>query len=113
MTRRDQSRDSQVLLARHIESASLTASRLGAGRESNLHRFHGGFTEPGRDSLDAANAPLAIAGASAAIDHFSAALVPSELEREAATIARLMVSDDYREGLAAFAGRRPPTFVGR
>jgi 2-(1,2-epoxy-1,2-dihydrophenyl)acetyl-CoA isomerase len=36
-----------------------------------------------------------------------------ELERQAGTMRRLGFTEDYREGVAAFLGKRPPKFVGK
>jgi enoyl-CoA hydratase/carnithine racemase len=62
-------------------------------------------------ALLSANAPLAVRGMKQSLDEIAGgAFDPARLrEREAACAA----SDDLREGLAAFAERRTPTFHGR
>jgi enoyl-CoA hydratase/carnithine racemase len=60
----------------------------------------------------AAGPPLALAGIKAMLARWPAD--PREiLEREVDMQARLMDTDDFAEGIAAFAARRKPVFRGR
>jgi enoyl-CoA hydratase/carnithine racemase len=59
----------------------------------------------------AMNAPLAVGGMKRSLDEVAAGLVDEARVRERE--ARCATSDDLREGLAAFAERRPPRFNGR
>src|SRR5690606_26144894 len=61
----------------------------------------------------AASAPLSIAGAKLVLDALAAGTVAAQAHEIEAVIARAMDSADYREGQAAFAGKRAPRFVGQ
>ncbi|WP_374445825.1 enoyl-CoA hydratase/isomerase family protein [Stella sp.] len=61
----------------------------------------------------AASAPLSIAGAKLVLDALAAGTVEAQAHEIEAVIARAMDSADYREGQAAFAGKRAPRFVGQ
>jgi enoyl-CoA hydratase len=60
-----------------------------------------------------ANAPVAVALAKDAVDR-GAELTTAEAVRHAErNLARLLETNDLREGITAFLERRPPRFVGR
>jgi len=61
----------------------------------------------------AANAPLGVRWAKRAIDRGGDAGLAAGLAIEAAAAMAVLASDDYQEGLAAFAERRAPHFTGR
>lgn len=58
----------------------------------------------------AANSPLALAYAKAAVDMASETTLDQGLRYETAAIRTTLASDDYAEGLAAFAEKRKPEF---
>jgi len=58
----------------------------------------------------AANSPLALAYAKAAVDLASEMVIEQGLRYETAAIRATLSSEDYRIGLAAFAERRAPEF---
>ncbi|MFC4958236.1 enoyl-CoA hydratase/isomerase family protein [Streptomyces mauvecolor] len=61
----------------------------------------------------AANAPLAVRSVKRDIDAFADAGLAAALDRTALSAALTLTSDDAREGYAAKADRRPPTFDGK
>jgi enoyl-CoA hydratase len=61
----------------------------------------------------AANAPLTIAAAKAAIREASRAPDRRDVARVEAMVEACFRSEDYREGQRAFAEKRPPVFTGR
>lgn len=61
----------------------------------------------------AANAPLAVGAAKHAIDEGAAHPLDVALEVERKHYATLLHTEDRREGLRAFAEKRPPSFKGR
>ena len=61
----------------------------------------------------AANAPLTVAAAKAAIREARRAPEQRELARVEAMVEACFQSADYREGQRAFAEKRPPAFTGR
>lgn len=58
----------------------------------------------------AANSPLALAYAKAAVDLASETAIEQGLRYETAAIRATLASEDYGIGLAAFADKRPPEF---
>jgi enoyl-CoA hydratase/carnithine racemase len=58
----------------------------------------------------AANSPLALAYAKAAVDLASETTIEQGLRYETAAIRATLSSEDYKIGLAAFAQKRPPEF---
>ena len=58
----------------------------------------------------AANSPLALAYAKAAVDLASETTIEQGLRYETAAIRATLSSEDYKIGLAAFAEKRPPEF---
>lgn len=98
----------------------LTAENLSAERAERLG-FVNLLTEPGH-ALDGAlalaekicaNAPLAVREALALVNHEVAGDEEPIWERSHAAHARLLASEDVREGITAFFERRPPTWRGR
>ncbi|WP_234386610.1 enoyl-CoA hydratase/isomerase family protein [Streptomyces sp. ERV7] len=61
----------------------------------------------------AANAPLAVRAVKRNIDAFADAGLAEALDRTAMSAALTLTSEDAREGYAAKAARRPPTFDGK
>jgi enoyl-CoA hydratase/carnithine racemase len=60
-----------------------------------------------------ANGPLAVRLAKRLIDEGLEASLPAALSLEMDATAHLFVTDDGRDGVAAFAARRPPRFTGK
>lgn len=60
-----------------------------------------------------ANAPLSIAGAKLVLEALASGTADARTHEIDAVIARAMDSTDYREGAAAFTGKRVPRFVGQ
>lgn len=60
-----------------------------------------------------ANAPLSIAGAKLVLEALASGTADARAGEINAFIARAMDSTDYREGAAAFTGKRSPRFLGR
>ena len=61
----------------------------------------------------AANAPLTVAAAKAAIREAARPPQSHDLARVEAMIEACFRSEDYQEGQRAFAAKRPPVFSGR
>ncbi|WP_327351670.1 enoyl-CoA hydratase/isomerase family protein [Streptomyces sp. NBC_01304] len=61
----------------------------------------------------AANAPLAVQGIKRDIDAYADTGLAEALDRTAMTAALTLTSEDSREGYAAKAKRRPPSFEGK
>jgi enoyl-CoA hydratase len=61
----------------------------------------------------AGNAPLAVRDTKAAIRRGLALDVRAAAHAEAHVQAASLVTDDAREGIAAFLAKRPPKFTGR
>jgi enoyl-CoA hydratase/carnithine racemase len=59
----------------------------------------------------AANAPLTLRALKAALGHVSG--MRQSMERVTALIADCYASDDFRNAVAAFLDKKPPTFTGR
>jgi enoyl-CoA hydratase/carnithine racemase len=58
-------------------------------------------------------APLAVTGSKRLLDEAPRAELERALDRELDLCARLFETEDAREGLAAFLGKRPPSYQGR
>jgi enoyl-CoA hydratase/carnithine racemase len=58
------------------------------------------------------NAPLTVAACKFAITQTQLAREQRDVNRMAEMVERCFRSEDYREGQAAFAGKRPPRFTG-
>jgi enoyl-CoA hydratase/carnithine racemase len=61
----------------------------------------------------AAHSPLAVAASLAAVSRGLNLPIDEGLAVEAAAFARMLPTEDFREGIAAFRERRPPQFAGR
>ena len=72
------------------------------------------WSPPARDRAAeiAANAPLAVRSVKRDIDAFADAGLAEALDRTALAAALTLTSEDAREGYAAKAARRPPSFEG-
>jgi enoyl-CoA hydratase/carnithine racemase len=98
-----------IFTGRHVKADE--ALRLGlANRVEPADRLHEAAGELA--ATIAANAPLAVAYAKQAIEVAAEGSIAAGLEYESAAIRVLFGSDDYAEGLASFAERRPPRFTG-
>ena len=85
---------------------------MGAGRRNALRRS---CSRPGRRGalrVLRQAATLALAETKAAVNAASVD-VEAALAREEAGQLRLMATEDYREGVAAFLAKRPAEFTGR
>ena len=60
----------------------------------------------------ALNAPISMRLAKQLLDRADSAAPPEVLSLEAEALAECMASEDWREGLAAFARQRPPVYRG-
>lgn len=94
-----------------------TARRLGASEALEMGILSRMI--PAEELVDAAqqiagataqNSPLALAYAKASIDIGMETSIEQGLRFETAAIRTTLTSEDYREGLAAFAEKRPPEF---
>ena len=61
----------------------------------------------------ASKAPLALAAAKRCVNVGAESAMPVALEHELAEFLLLFASDDQKEGMAAFLGKRPPEWRGR
>jgi enoyl-CoA hydratase/carnithine racemase len=113
-------RVARVLPANVARELLLTGERLDAVRAERLG-FVNVLTEPGR-ALDAAiglagkvceNAPLAVRESLAIVNGEINGDESGDWERSHAAHARLIQSEDMREGVSAFFERRSPTWQAR
>jgi enoyl-CoA hydratase len=113
-------RVARMLPANVAREMLLTGDSLTAERAERLG-FVNQLVDPGQ-ALAAAialaericsNAPLAVREALALVNHEIAGDEEPIWERSHAAHARLLASDDVREGITAFFERRPPTWRGR
>lgn len=113
-------RVARMLPANVAREMLLTGDDLPAERAERLG-FVNLLTEPGGALAGAlamaericTNAPLAIREALAIVNHEIAGDEEPIWERSHAAHARLLASEDVREGITAFFERRPPTWRGR
>ena len=61
----------------------------------------------------AAGAPLAVAAITRVVNDGLDRSLPEALGRELEELAVLFASEDAREGMTAFTGKRPPRYSGR
>ena len=113
-------RVARMLPANVAREMLLTGESISAERAERLG-FVNVITEPGQ-ALDGAialagkicaNAPLAVREALSLVNHEVAGDEEPIWERSHAAHARLLASEDVREGITAFFERRPPTWRGR
>jgi len=95
----------------------LTGRRIDAGTALKMGLVSkvvppGSLMEEARSLAEeiSANSPLAVAYAKAAVDLASETSIEQGLRYETAAIRATLASEDYRIGLAAFAGKRKPEF---
>ncbi|MCU1372987.1 MAG: Enoyl-CoA hydratase/isomerase [Actinomycetia bacterium] len=113
-------RISRVLPANVARELLLTAESLTAERAERLG-FVNVLTEPGAALAGAlaladkvcANAPVAIRESLAMVNGEVNGDESASWERSHAAHARLLATDDVREGVGAFFERRPPVWTGR
>ena len=113
-------RVAKVLPANVARELLLTTDTLSAERAERLG-FVNALTEPG-GALDGAmalaericeHAPVAIRESLAMVNAEIAGDEDDAWARSHAAHERLLATEDFREGIDAFFGRRPPTFRGR
>jgi enoyl-CoA hydratase/carnithine racemase len=113
-------RVARMLPANVARELLLTGDSLTAERAERLG-FVNQLVEPGRALAGAialaericSNAPLAVREALSLVNHEIAGDEEPIWERSHAAHARLLASDDVREGITAFFERRTPTWRGR
>jgi enoyl-CoA hydratase/carnithine racemase len=113
-------RVARMLPANVARELLLTGDNLSAERAERLG-FVNLLVEPGRALAGAiglaericSNAPLAVREALSLVNHEIAGDEEPIWERSHAAHARLLASDDVREGITAFFERRQPTWRGR
>jgi enoyl-CoA hydratase/carnithine racemase len=113
-------RISRVLPLNVARELLVTGDNLTAERAERLGLVNA-VTEPGAALAGAlslaericANAPLAVREALAIVNREVAGDEPASWERSNAAHARLVATDDIKEGIAAFFDRRPPQWTAR
>src|SRR5215207_6571287 len=91
----------------HNRSLGAFAGRLAPSQVPTIAALNG-WAFGGRLEI-AANSPLALAYAKAAVDLASEAPIEQGLRYETAAIRATLSSEDYKIGLAAFAQKRKPS----
>ena len=108
------------LTATVVAEIALTGEPIGAQRLFDLGLINR-LTEPGAAQAGAMmlaqrianNAPLSVAATKRVLAMSGQALAPALWTQQEAEFAQVRDSEDYREGLSAFAEKRDPVFKGK